>query len=238
MAVQAVKPRLLDLFCGAGGAAMGYHRAGFEVVGVDIKPQPNYPFEFVQDDALLFMREARFTRLCETFDAIHASPPCQLFTRANGGWVGRLSDDRHADLITPTRELLEATGLPYVIENVVGAPLRDPVTICGTTLGLNVKRHRLFESNCPLMVPPCSGHERDYVICFGGGVRGRTHQLGRTPNNSGPILRRPTLPLKQGQEAMEIGWMDRHELSQAIPPAYTELIGHQLLQHIRAKAVA
>jgi len=88
------------------------------------------------------------------------------------------------------------------------------------------------------MVPPCSGHERDYVICFGGGVRGRTHQLGRTPNNSGPILRRPTLPLEVGQKAMGIDWMDRHELSQAIPPAYTELIGHQLLQHIKAKAVA
>jgi DNA (cytosine-5)-methyltransferase 1 len=228
---------MLDLFCGAGGAAVGYHRAGFEVVGVDIEPQPHYPFWYAQDDALEYLHwliaGSGGPYWIEDIDAIHASPPCQLFSayqRANK------RQGAHLNLIPETRRLLRETGLPYVIENVVGAPLEDPVTICGTTLGLNVKRHRLFESSFPLMVSPCSGHERDYVICFGGGVRGRAHQLGRTPNNSGPILRRSTLPLEVGQEAMGIDWMDRHELSQAIPPAYTELIGHQLLQHIRAEA--
>jgi len=236
------RPRLLDVFCGAGGAAMGYHRAGFDVVGVDLRPQPNYPFRFMQDDALAYAESFEEFRPFDPkfcpFDAIHASPPCQAYTRANGGWTGRLADDRHPDLVAETRDRLRATGLPYVIENVVGAPLLEPVMICGTTLGLNVKRHRLFESNVALMVPPCSGHERDYVICFGGGVRGRAHQLGRTWNNSGPILRRSTLPLERGQAAMEIDWMDRYELSQAIPPAYTELIGHQLMQHLKAAAWA
>ena len=232
-----MKPRLLDLYCGAGGAAMGYHRAGFEVVGVDIAPQPRYPFGFVQGDALeAFDWVWPYPGGLNGFDAIHASPPCQAHTVANGAWRGRLPDDRHPDLIGQTRALLRKAGLPYVIENVPGAPLIDPVTICGTALGLGVKRHRLFECSLPLLVPPCSGHERDYVICFGGGVRGRTHQLGRTPGNTGPILRRPTLSLERGREAMGIDWMDRVELSQAIPPAYTELIGHQLLQQLKAAA--
>jgi len=127
-----VKPRLLDLFCGAGGAAMGYHRAGFEVVGVDIKPQPNYPFQFWQEDALIAADGLANAGQAfgHYFDAIHASPPCQAHTRANGGWKGRLPEGRHPELIEPTRELLEATGLPYVIENVEGAPLLDFVTIC------------------------------------------------------------------------------------------------------------
>lgn len=232
------RPRLLDLFCGAGGAAMGYHRAGFDVIGVDNRPQPNYPFTFVQGDALASLGRPKWiAQIAEDYDAIHASPPCQAFTQANGAWTNLLDADRHPDLVAPTRELLAATGLPYVIENVPGAPLIDPVTICGTTLGLNVRRHRLFESNVALMVPPCSGHERNYVICFGGGVRGRSHEIGRTTKGKGgPIIRRPTLSLEVGQRAMEIDWMDRHELSEAIPPAYTELIGSQLLSHVAVAA--
>ena len=145
-----MRPRLLDLFCGAGGAAVGYHRAGFDVVGVDITPQPNYPFEFVQADALDC---ARLVIRCgtATFDAIHASPPCQAYIAA---CRRATSAADHPDLIGPTRELLQATGLPYVIENVARRPAASTaVLLCGSMFGLGVRRHRLFETNWPLMTP-------------------------------------------------------------------------------------
>ncbi len=209
-------PRLLDLFCGAGGAAMGYRRAGFEVVGVDINPQPNYPFTFHQADAL------RWLDGCEPhwFDAIHASPPCQLFSayqRANR------RQGEHANLIPATRELLQTSGLPYVIENVLGAPLEDPVMICGVSVGLEVRRHRLFESSMTLLVPPCA--------C--GGWMSSTY-----PASSNRSSRRTLaigewkIPLGVQERAMGIDWMTLQELSQAIPPVYTELIGHQLMTHL------
>lgn len=127
--------RLLDLFCGAGGAAMGYYRAGFEVVGVDIKPQPNFPFEFHQANALDFPVDG--------FDIIHASPPCQAHTCLNVMWNAK----KHADFVEPTREKLKASGLPYIIENVPGAPLIDPIKLCGSMFGLgagpyDLRRHR------------------------------------------------------------------------------------------------
>jgi C-5 cytosine-specific DNA methylase len=178
------RPRLLDLFCGAGGAAMGYARAGFEVVGVDIAPQPRYPFEFHLEDALEFLP---LRRIWGDFDAIHASPPCQRWTRAQNA---AQNADGHPDLITPLRPLLEATGLPYVIENVVGAPLRDPVKVCGLSLGLGVKRHRLFESNVSLFVPPCvDDSKRDYYVIFGHEVRNRRHGVAagrKNPDREGP----------------------------------------------------
>src|SRR5690348_13600467 len=145
------RPKLLDLFCGAGGAAMGYHRAGFDVVGVDIKPQPRYPFEFHQGDALdPTYRDPWFEPWwIDTFNAIHASPPCQAYTKAR-----KLQGKEHPDLIGPTRELLKATGLPYVIENVPGAPLVDPVVLEGQMFeGLATQRARWFETNWPLEVP-------------------------------------------------------------------------------------
>ena len=219
-----MKPRLLDLFCGAGGAAMGYHRAGFEVVGVDIEPQPNYPFEFIEGDALEV--PALFTR--DYFSAVHASPPCQRFSVISAVY-GRAAS--HPDLIPSTRRLLRETGLPYVIENVPGAPLEEALIVCGSSLGLPLKRHRLFESNTPLMAPPCAhgmhpkrytirqhGREIETAFCyvFGGGQAGQ--------------------PVATWREAMDIDWMTVDELSEAIPPAYTELIGHQLLQHLKAAA--
>lgn len=147
------RPRLLDLCCGAGLAADGYHRAGFEVVGIDIKPHPNYPFEFHQLDAL----DALTNYIEEgdgSFAAIHASFPCQRWTAyaRRGAGVG----DGYPDLVTPGRELLERTGLPYVIENVKGAPLRNPIMLCGSSFGLDVQRHRFFESNVPMMAAPCN----------------------------------------------------------------------------------
>jgi DNA (cytosine-5)-methyltransferase 1 len=223
-----MRPRLLDLFCGAGGAAVGYHRAGFDVVGVDIKLQPNYPFEFVQDDALALL--STWTPSVNgwwdepPFDAIHASPPCQRWASGNG-W----HDNEHPDLISPFRPLLEEIGLPSVIENVPGAPLRRDVILCGTQFGLKadrfeVRRHRVFELNWPIgtLVPPCQhnlpampvfGHNPngDFYKRYGGGVSIDTKRQG-----------------------MGIDWMNRDELREAIPPAYTELIGHQLLSHLNA----
>jgi DNA (cytosine-5)-methyltransferase 1 len=141
-----IKPRLLDLFCGAGGVAVGYSRAGFEVIGVDLRPQPNFPFQFIQADALSMNAE-----FLASFDAIHASPPCQAYSdlakRNRNG-------DKWPKLIEPVRGMLSETGLPYVIENVEGAPLRNPTVLCGTMFkGLRVIRHRLFESNFFIMSP-------------------------------------------------------------------------------------
>ncbi len=138
------KPRLLDLFSGAGGAAMGYHRAGFEVVGVDIAPQPHYPFEFIQGDALLYLQAVPWLRDLSRFDAIHASPPCQAYSQASAQWDSRLGADRHPDLLPEVRMLLEATGLPWVIENVPSSPMSNYVVLCGSSFGLGVRRHRWF----------------------------------------------------------------------------------------------
>lgn len=229
-----MKPRLLDLFCGAGGAAMGYHRAGFEVVGVDIKAQPNYPFEFVQDDALALLStfdpHSRGWWDEPPFDAIHASPPCQRYstaTKRNG------TQDEHPDLIGPTRMLLESTGLPYVIENVEGAPLRDPILLCGSDFELAVdgywlKRHRLFECSWwkQYLRMPCFHPDFPVLDVTGGGPtkKPRTDGAGGRPYKG---------TADQARRIMDINWMTKAELNEAIPPAYTEFIGEQLLSHLK-----
>jgi DNA (cytosine-5)-methyltransferase 1 len=211
------KPRLLDLFCGAGGAAMGYHRAGFDVVGVDIKAQPHYPFEFHEGDVWDWLSFSHRFRL-EDFAAIHASPPCQAFTNARTihGVCA------HQDLLSPTRPRLERTGLPWVIENVPGAPMRADVVLCGSQFGLEdpgvggLIRHRLFEFSEPPahLLPPCT-HSKATVSVFGHG---------------GHIYH----GVASWRRAMGIDWMTRDELAQAIPPAYTEWIGKQLLTALEA----
>jgi DNA (cytosine-5)-methyltransferase 1 len=204
VAAMRKTPRILDLFCKAGGAGKGYADAGFEVVGVDIEPQPNYPFEFRRGDAVRFLAGGFAAR----FDAIHASPPCQAFTayRRRGQGVG----DSYPDLIGKTRGLLKATGLPYVIENVEGAPLENPVMLCGTGFGLDVQRHRLFESNVPMFGMPCS-HGRNAARFTAATNRAagsrRTVEVG--------VWR---IPLDVQQRAMGIDWMTLEELSEAIPP--------------------
>lgn len=221
-----MRPRLLDLFCGAGGAAMGYHRAGFEVLGVDIDPQPNYPFKFHQDDAFRFLDRYFdcLTYVDEEFDAVHASPPCQSFTayRRKGHGVG----NGYHDLIEETRQILQATDLPYVIENVEGAPLADPVKLCGTGFGLDVQRHRLFESNVPMMGMACAHgrHAQRFAQATNRRNRRRTVEVG--------VWR---IPLEVQQRAMGIEWMTRDELSEAIPPVYTEHIGHYLMREIEGR---
>ena len=203
--------RILDLCCKQGGAGRGYADAGFEVVGVDIEPQPRYPYPFHQRDAIDFLRWHH-----RHFDAIHISPPCQRYTNAQ-----RINKNDHVDLIPPTRELLDEIGLPYVIENVVGAPLRDPVMLCGGMFGLGTYRHRLFETNWPLTAPDHPEHTAS------------TQKMGRRP---GPGQMMHVVGnfsgVEQARKAMGIDWMTRDGLREAIPPAYAEHIGRQLAAHI------
>jgi DNA (cytosine-5)-methyltransferase 1 len=203
-------PRLLDLFCGAGGAAMGYHRAGFEVIGVDIAPQPHYPFRFVESDALTFPLEG--------FDAIHASPPCQR-------WLGvpKALGEEYPDLLTPTRERLWSSRRPWVIENVPGAPL-DGFILCGSTFGLPIVRHRRFETNPPIDMVPSMCRQTSWG-------RGTEHP-GAYPFAHGawrPAWREHVMPALWP-------WMTLEETHDAIPPAYSEWIGRQLLEHIGVAA--
>ena len=210
------RPRILDLFAGAGGAAMGYHRAGFDVVGVDIEPQPHYPFEFVQADALVYL-ENNIISSGQRFDAIHASPPCQAYSRAGNNRSG------HPDLYEATRDLLEATGLPWVIENVVSkVPYRSGIVLCGSMFGMQVQRHRNFETSFLLMQPQCDHKERPYTIT--GHAGGKSSRHSRKANSAeGPVI-------------MECPWMTWTECVQAIPPPFTQYIGEALLAHIQSKA--
>jgi len=214
-----MKPRLLDLFCGAGGASMGYHRAGFYVVGVDIKPQPHYPFPFYRADALEFPLEG--------FDAYHASPPCQAFSIASN--VHRNRGKKYPDLLGITRQILESTCRPYVIENVPAAPMLEPIRLCGTMFFLGVFRHRLFETNFPAFQPFHIKHDGkigdgEYYSVAGGAGRWKSW---------GTVMRNVSKgTVKQWREAMGIDWMTRGELTQAIPPAYTEYVGRYMLRAV------
>jgi DNA (cytosine-5)-methyltransferase 1 len=223
-------PRILDLFCGAGGAAMGYHRAGFEVVGVDINSQPRYPFGFLQGDALAFV-----AKYGHEFDAIHASPPCQGFLNLTRVNEARGRAPQHDRLIAATRELLIATGKPYVIENVQDArrELHDPVRICGTGLSLPLRRHRLFESNVPLEGIACAHHRYTEPRYWTGWRPNGEHRLSTVVQVYGNAGGREHWPA-----AMGIDWMTAAEMVEAIPPAYTEHIGAQLLNHVRAEEAA
>lgn len=197
--------RLLDLFCGASGAAKGYHQAGFdEIVGIDIVPQPNYPFQFIQGDAL------NPPINLQDFDLIHASPPCQRWS-----WAARRWQKTYPDLIKPTRELLR--GHRYVIENVPNAPLSNPILLCGSMFGLRVIRHRLFEVSPSITIFLKCKHigtvkDGSYVTVAGHGGDSLDYRCSTW------------------RTAMGIDWMTRYELTQAIPPAYTKFIGLHLLK--------
>ena len=217
------KPRLLDLFCCAGGAAMGYHRAGFEVIGVDIDPQPNFPFEFIQSDALTLDPE-----WVASFDVIHASPPCQSYSdlakrNRNGHMWPRL--------IEPVRDMLNRSGRPYIIENVEGAPLIEPVVLCGTMFpGLRVIRHRLFESNIDLEVPPHGEHPLVFTHDKRKAHYGKLNQDTSFVQVTGG----GNCTMKNARDAMGgIDWMKtKTELNESIPPAYTEYLGRQMLEYL------
>ena len=205
--------RALDLFCGAGGAAMGLHRAGFDVVGVDIRPQPRFPFRFVQADAL----KPPF-RL-EDFDFIWASPPCQAYSKTRA-----IHGNSYPDLVAPVRNLLACAGAPWVIENVPGAPLRFSVRLCGTMFGLRVLRHRHFEASFLIPARACGKH--------GGTNSHRGYSTGaKFICVAGHNYRR-----SEGAAAMEIDWMHtRDELSEAVPPAYSEYIARAWLATLKPK---
>lgn len=192
--------KLLDLFCGAGGAGMGYHFAGFEVVGVDIAPQLHYPFEFHQADALEYLREHG-----SQFDLIHASPPCQHYSA-----IQNITKNKHKwpDLVEPVRKLLQASGKPYVIENVAGAPLRVDLMLCGSAFGLGMIRHRIFEISFPVPVLNFTCRHENMYDPWHYGTNQRVEM----------------------SKAMKIDWfMTRQEVREAIPPAYTEYIGKYAL---------
>lgn len=224
------EPLCLDLFCKAGGTSRGYQQAGFYVVGVDIEAQPRYiGDDFLQADALEVLRiligggciigkSGRVYYLAD-FDLIAASPPCQAYTVAQNASKNATA---HPDLVAPVRELLQATGKAYVIENVPGAPLINPFRLCGLSFGLRVRRHRLFEANFFILTPCCQCKNEDYFVIFGNEIRNRRHgqKAGRKNN------------VHAGRRAMGIDWMTRAELSQAIPPAYTRFIGEQMKQAI------
>ena len=213
--------KLLDLYCKAGGASKGYQLAGFEVVGVDIKKQKRYPFEFIQADCLELMKDMNFLR---SFDVITASPPCQThsITQHLRNAQGKSTDK--IDLIPQTREALIASGKPYVIENVPGAPLINPIRMCGSAFGLKVRRHRLFESNIQLTSSVCKHKEQGKPVGIYGSMRDEIPKGGHTAKS-----------IEQAREAMGIDWMIWGELVEAIPPAYTETIGKQILSVITSK---
>lgn len=230
------RPLLLDLFCCEGGAAMGYHRAGFEVVGIDKEPQPLYPFAFEQADAIDVMRRLILSDVLgdpvrlsgvdyvlSDFAAVHASPPCQAHSTITP------DKSKHIDLIPDTREVLVASGLSYVIENVEGAKraLHHPVRLCGSSFGLRVRRHRYFESNVHLWSMPCLHETQGTPV----GVYG-DHADGVTRRPDGTSRGVKAQSLGEARDAMGMPWASWHGTTQAIPPAMTEYIGQQVIAHL------
>ncbi|WP_326729936.1 DNA methylase [Streptomyces phaeochromogenes] len=229
------RPRLLDLFSCAGGAAVGYHRAGFAVDGVDIAHRPNYPFCYYRGDALTSLAHLIASGEIHRYTFVHASPPCQakntltVGTNASRGWGGT-----HVDLVGPTRDLLDRSGLPYVIEQPNGqAEIRKDLTLCGEMFGLGVIRHRNFELGGWIAPQPTHVPHR-------GRVRGWRHghfydgpYVAAYGNGGG----KPSVP--ELQAALGITWTNvREELTEAIPPAYSELIGRAYLAHTALEVAA
>ncbi len=204
--------KVLDLCCGGGGAAMGYYRSGYAVTGVDLHPQPKYPFDFIQDDALNYAADH-----AHEYDLIHVSPPCQAFSA--------ITPDRskHINLIPAFRRILKASGKPYVIENVPRSPLKNPIMLCGTMFGLLVIRHRLFETNPVLWWPPQPCQHLRKVVKAGRKPDRKKHYAAVFGNFS---------DIEFGQQAMKIDWLGQKRLAQAIPPAYTQWIATEIQKQL------
>jgi DNA (cytosine-5)-methyltransferase 1 len=204
--------RLLDLYCCGGGASYGYEQAGFRVTGVDIVEQPRHRGTFFRADAITYLKENH-----HNFDVIHASPPCQAYSMASMQF--RSAGKKYADLIAPTRAALQEIGKPYIIENVPGSPLIDPIELCGAMFGMRTYRHRLFESNMPLVAPPHPKHEAPSA------------KMGR-PTKGGEFIQYVGhFPgVKLVQEMTGLHWLGQKELAQSIPPQYTRFLGAQVLE--------
>jgi|SRR5712672_295523 len=224
--------KLLDLFCGAGGISKGYVDAGFEVVGVDNVPQPHYPYTFIQADALEYLDSADLSQ----FSAIHASPPCQSYSSTRH--FPNVNKDLAPKLILPVRERLEKIGLPWVIENVAGSKMPDALILCGSMFGLQVRRHRWFSCSHLLFAPGACQHTKCFYNVVGEKTRGYGAYASTTiylDKDGRPHKREGYYKLAVGQEAMGIPWMNFKELSQAIPPKYSEWIGKQLMNIIEVE---
>lgn len=207
---------LLDLFCGQGGAASGYSEAGFDIIGIDIKPQPNYPFTFIQADALTLPIDLN------KIDAIHASPPCQSYSTMNNG-----RGSTHPALIDDTRKLLSSTNLPYIIENVMGArkEMPDAELLHGGMFDIRTTRPRLFETNWRYLPPKKCPRPKDPL-----GIYGHHEQNGRVLWRRKDGTAQLAATLKQAQEILSMPWADWRGVCEAVPPVYTKHIGQQLME--------
>ena len=227
--MSTMKPKLLDLFCKQGGCSMGYHRVGFEVTGVDIDPQPNYPFQFQQADALDFLAKHG-----SEFDVIHASPPCQSYSAATAEY--RKKGKVYVDMVADTRAALDALGKPWIMENVPRSPVRRDIELCGVHFGLRVIRWRWFEVGGGLFImnpyPPqiIKGMVKKGMAVSVVGKGSYKHTRG----DAHPVFDQGSIK-KTWQYAMGIDWMDCEGLREAIPPAYTEWLGSRILEQLHTK---
>lgn len=229
-ASAAERPLVLDVFCGAGGMAMGLYRAGFDVMGVDIHPQPRYPFRFLQADALDVLDQIEWLWTLGVV-AVHASPPCQ-----HASDLQKQNKRDYPRLIEPTRELLKVLGKPYTIENVEGADLIDPITLCGTMFpGLRVIRHRLFESSFPMVAPV---HPAKHPLVFTHDKRKAHYGKLDQDESFVQVTGGGNCTVANKRAAMGIDWMTGKELNEAIPPAYGEYVGTALMAHLRERRAA
>ena len=209
--------KLLDLFCGVGGASVGYAEAGFQVHGVDLKHGKRYPFIYTRANVLDILKDQEFIN---QFDVIHASPPCQTHSITKHLRNAQGKSTSKVDLIPETRAALIASGKPYIIENVPGSPLINPIQLCGSSFNLKVRRHRLFESNMPLQGSVCDHKRQGRPIGVYGSLNDEIPQGGKT-----------AATIDQARKAMGMDWAIWTELVEAIPPAFTKYLGEQLRRH-------
>lgn len=210
--------KLLDLYCGVGGASMGYSRAGFEVTGVDLKHGKRYPFNYIRANVLEILADIEFLN---GFDVIHASPPCQTHSITKNLRIAQGKSTSKIDLIPETRAGLIQSSKPFIIENVMGSPLIDPIMLCGSAFGLKVRRHRIFESNIKLTGLICNHKKQGRPVGVYGSLNDEIPNGGKTAKT-----------ISEAREVMGIEWGIWTELVEAIPPVYTEYLGKQMITQL------